>query len=210
MTGGTRIGFRSDVTSVLAGAVDARMLGARAARLTEPTPESLARAMQSHGRVVSGDAGVARKCLEVTAVEIHRLNGRPVLRLEGLENAAHACAHGAFDLRVGGACGVEVGGEPFERTVRGGTTAALVDDGVAQDPEEPGNDRLLVAKLAAPLDGLRVRVLQDFLGERARAHALLEEAEESPSVLEEDADRFRSELQIEVSQCRAPFFADAS
>jgi hypothetical protein len=82
-----------------------------------------------------------------------------------------------------------------------GPTPTQIDDPVAQNAKEPGNHPLVAPQLTPALDGLRVGILQDFLGQRRRADPSFEETLELPAVLKKRARCFGGELCVRLPRC---------
>ena len=114
-------------------------------------------------------------------------------RLERLEQAAHARADDGDELAILLAVARVVGErrDARERALLGRGVPRAIDDGVAQQAVEPRDGRLVVAQpgRGAAREAAHEGVLQDLLGELARAHAPLEEREKAPVIRHEDLER---------------------
>lgn len=69
----------------------------------------------------------------------------------------------------------------------------MIDHGVAQDPVEPCHDTLFITHLAAPLQALHKRRLQDVFRGSPGFDPRLEEREELAVMVHEALDRLGSE-----------------
>ena len=139
--------------------------------------------MGADGGVGGGDVVGVRVEGEGLLVEV---DGAEELGVAGRDEVEDAGETGA-DLVVGlgGWRGLEFVSKGFEGLAFGGAAAVVVDDGVAQDTIEPGDDRLFQAGYGVALQGAHVGGLEDVFGEGGAGNATAHEAEELAAVVEE-------------------------
>src|SRR5512134_1697679 len=84
-----------------AGTVQAAVREAGAAAALHLAPQGFASAVYPHAGVVRRDARLARVIRQRSAVEVDALEGRPVLRLERVDEQHHAAAGGGVEVVPG-------------------------------------------------------------------------------------------------------------
>ena len=165
------------------------MRRARAAASLELFSEPAPRAVEAHRGVVRSDAEGPGHGAKGLLVQVHALDQLGVFRLESRQEPPKARADLATDLRfVGGGVLRQLGRE--QARLRSGS-AIVVDDGVSQQPIEPGHRAFSVTDGAGLLDAPDEGRLEDVLGLRAASHAAFEEGQEPPMVLHECFDDAR-------------------
>ena len=165
-----------------AGAFEAGVLGAGSAGEEELLAEGGSGAVGANGGVRGGDVVGVGVLLQGLLVEVDGAEEVGVAGGEGVEDAGKAGADLVVEFDGGG--GFELVREGFEGFALGGAAAVVVDDGVAEDAVEPGDDGLF-GWGGLGLEGADVGGLQDVLGEGGIFDAAPDEAEELAAVVEE-------------------------
>lgn len=160
------------------------MLQARPASGLEPLPESPASSQETYGCVVRADAGLARESLHACALDIDSLQGRRVLRLEGICEREDASASLRLSLWVRGQV-VRGWLDACTQATCGIAAAMVVHESVLEHPEEPVHRGLSVEGPRGAFEASHEGGLQDVFGRSTVAEPPLEEGEEASMVVDQ-------------------------
>ncbi len=168
-----------------AGAVEATVLRTGAARAHHLLAQGLSRAEDPYARVVRRDPDLRRIVFHGHAVDLDALQRVRVLRLEIHREPGDAAADDVVDVGCGLVEPLKLARERVEPSVGHPPAALVVDHRVAQHTEKPRPQGLLFSDLPAALDAAHEGLLEDVLGDRAAANALLDEGEKHSVVRDE-------------------------
>src|SRR6187399_1219110 len=145
-----RLGLR---TGPAAAAVETAVIGASPARGGDAALERPARAEEPHGGVVGRDPGLGGEVLHGGSLDLDALQRRGVFGLERAGEFQDAAADLALGLGLG--CrGLVQRIEISRGADRARPAAVVVGERVAQQAEEPGDGRFVLAHVARLLDAL--------------------------------------------------------
>ena len=172
-------------SALLAGTVQAAVLGAGAARRDHLPSEGLPGPEQADTGGRGRQACCLRERFDRRVVEVHGPQGLGIFGLEGLGQPPDARADFAPHVRGRHALAGEVTGECRQPPSLGAVTAVPVDRRIAEHAVEP-RDQSLIRHRREPTEVAGKGVLQEILGELAIADAPLEVAEKRLVVLNEN------------------------
>jgi hypothetical protein len=165
------------------------MLGTSPARPFHLKAQGFPGPMQADGGIFRRNTRLLRQVTEGAVFQVDNPEGILVFRLERGEKAGHALA----DLLPQHLIGFLSLGElsaPFLQGARsGGPLTVMIDDGVAQDPIEPGHN-LFILHTGPALQSAHKRRLQDFFGGGSGLDTPLEEGQKLAVSLHELRQRF--------------------
>ena len=140
------------------------MLGTRAAGGHHLCPQGLSRTEDSDTGIGRGESVRRGVVLHRNALHLEFVQDVGVLRFQRPSEAGHARTYLVGDLgRRHGLCQFQR--EPFEGTVRRGIPAMVIDHGIAQQPVEPGDRRLVVAQRVHVRNGTAEGLLEEVLSD---------------------------------------------
>lgn len=146
--------------------------------------QSPAGAVEADGGVIGGDAGLGGEFGGAAFLDVDELESMPVFGLEVIEEAGDAFAY--LIAQVGRRLfGFDLAGKGFEGAAGGSLMAVMVDDGIAQETIEPGDDAFFVAEGATALESTDEGSLEEVFGEGGRGDAFFKERKELVTSREE-------------------------
>ena len=179
---GAAIGF--------AVAIETAVIGAGTAGLADLFLERLAGAVDTHCGIVRGDGGLVREIVQGAFLDIDDTQGVAILGFESLKQGGDTLADFGAELGRGSDFVLKLLAPGFEGAGSGGAMAVVVDDGVAEDAVEPGDD-LFVGDGGRVLESAGEGSLENVFGGLARLDAVLEEGQEIAVAGYELRDCFR-------------------
>jgi hypothetical protein len=157
-------------------AVEAAVIGASAAGLFDLAAQGFPGPMHADGGIVGRDSRLAREVADVAIVEIDDLQRLAIFGLEGCEKAGNTLADLLTEEGIGLLNPGGLAAPGLQGALGSGAAAVMVDDGIAEDPIEPG-DNLLILDAGTAFDSAHEGGLEDVFGGFAGLDAALEEGE---------------------------------
>ena len=170
---------------LVAVTVEARAVGAGAAKIDELGAQLGASAVQCDARVVRRDAERARGRGDGFALQLDPSQQIGVRGLERGQQAFEATADLVFRFAVGHGEGARVARPRVVAFSRSATRSRVIDDGATENLIKPGDAFFAVLQFASSLDGLDETILEHVLGVGCVAEACGDERFEVVAVAEQ-------------------------
>lgn len=154
------------------------MYGAHAASGGDLLAEGLAGAVDADCSIVGGDACMGGESGEGLVVEVDGFNRFAILRFQCLQQAVDTLADAAVEGLVGVLVGFQVVDQLICDAGRGGTVAVVIDDGVAKEAVEPGDDVFFVAQCVTFFEATDESRLKNIFGGGFGIDSCFEESKE--------------------------------
>ena len=142
-------------------------------------------AVEAHSSVTGCDAGLCCKVPDTKAIQVHPADCRPVLRLEGLDQAQHAVADHPLKLPVRSVGIFGFGGEPIECTALTILPPVMVGDGIPKNAVEPGSRRARASKGRSMVEASDECFLKNVFCFVAGAHTPFQECQKACMVIQQ-------------------------
>ena len=141
--------------------------------------------MGADSRVRRTDAVLAGIGCKFTLGQIDLAQQFGITRFERFESAHDTSAGGVEELWLRGTGIGQFQSPALQRRNLGSAAAVVVDDGIAQDAIEPGNDGLFFPQPMRGLECAHIGRLQDIFGNRGLVDASTQESEELAAEIEQ-------------------------
>lgn len=161
-----------------ARAVQAAVVRARPAGTNNLLAERLSSSEDSHASVVCRNAGLRCEILHKQAVDLHRAQGVGVLVFECGRELGDTLADGSARFEIGLQMLFDFPPESGQLALCRSASPMVIDNGVSEQPIEPGHGRLVRAQRLELIHASNERVLQDVLRQRPAAHAPFQKPQE--------------------------------
>ena len=155
--------------------------------------QGLAGPMEADPGISRGDPRLAGEGADAQTVEVDTAQRRPVLGLQGFYQGGNAGAGDRLELVVGlGGSLFALRGEPREGPVPRVLPAMVVDDGIPQDPVEPGRGRFGVSQRVGSAEAPDEGLLEDIFGLVAGPDPALKETQKADMIVQQHAENVRA------------------
>ena len=166
-------------------AVKASVLGAGPAGQRDLSAQRPPGSVELDAGIVGGHPDLLGNLRDALAADVDALEKISVVTLEHRKQTGHTPTNGALGIGIGLMGLRERCGHTLQGAVFGVAMAVEVDDGVSENPVEPGNHALLIPDRLHCLDPLDESALEDLLGVVGVGYSLCEERQEAPAVFEQ-------------------------
>jgi hypothetical protein len=130
--------------------------------------------MHPHRSILRGDSSLVSEVAECAFLQVHDPQSKPIFGLEGLKKRGHTPADLIGELQRGTLVFRKFPHPGVHRTRRGISPAIMIDQGVAENPIEPGHN-LFALHAGATLQATYKCGLQDIFSDRSGLDAPFQE-----------------------------------